>query len=192
MSSPQITILNADDTAASRYTKSRMLRQVGYTVIEADTGKDCLRLAREQLPQLIVLDVHLPDMSGIEVCRRIKADPLTRAIPVVQISATFVTPHDQVAGLDGGAELYLTEPIEALELTTVVLVLLRLHGTERGLVQSEARWRSFMDSDIIGVVIVRQDRIVEANCAFLRLLGYTREELIGNGITWRALTPPER
>ncbi len=74
-----------------------------------------------------------------------------------------------IMGLEGGAEIYLTEPIEALELTTVVKVLLRLHSTERGLVQSEARWRSFVDSNIIGVVICRGDRIVEANDAFLRL-----------------------
>jgi PAS domain S-box-containing protein len=130
-------------------------------------------------------------MSGIDVCRAIKTDPLTRSIPVVQISATFVTPHDQIMGLEGGAEIYLTEPLEALELTTVVKVLLRLHSTERGLVQSEARWRSFVDSNIIGVVICRSDRIVEANDAFLRLIGYTQQDLASPGITWREITAPE-
>src|SRR5262245_15874845 len=114
--------------------KSRILRQAGYTVVEAENGADALRLARELLPQLIVMDVKLPDMSGIDVCRKIKTDPLTRTIPVVQASATFVTPHDQLIGLEGGAEIYLTEPIEPLELTTAVRVLLRLHSIERGLV----------------------------------------------------------
>ncbi len=191
MSSAPVTILNVDDTASSRYTKSRILRQAGYTVIEADTAAEALRLVREQLPQLVVLDVRLPDMSGIDACRKIKSDPLTRSIPVVQISATFVTPQDQIMGLEGGAEIYLTEPVEPVELTTVVRVLLRLHSIERGLVQSEARWRSFIDSNIIGVVIVQHDRIVEANEAFLRMIGYSREEAISGNVTWRSLTPPE-
>jgi len=184
-------VLNIDDTASSRYTKTRILKQAGYRVIEASTGADALRLVHAESPDLVLCDVNLPDMSGIEVCRTIKSDPLTRSIPVVQISATFVTPTDQIAGLEGGAEIYLTEPVEALELSTVVKVLLRLHSTERGLVQSEARWHSFVDSNIIGVVICRADRIIEANDAFLKLVGYTQEELTNPGITWRQLTAPE-
>jgi PAS domain S-box-containing protein len=191
VSASPVTILNVDDTASSRYTKSRILRQAGYTVVEADTAAEALRLTRELLPQLVVLDVKLPDMSGIDACRQIKADPATRGIPVVQISATFVTPHDQLAGLEGGAEIYLTEPLEPVELTTAVRVLLRLHSIERGLVQNEARWRSFMDSNMIGVVILKHGRFVEANDTFLRMTGYTREEMIGAGLTWRSLTAPE-
>jgi PAS domain S-box-containing protein len=191
VSASPVTILNVDDTASSRYTKSRILRQAGYTVVEADSGTEALRLTRELLPQLVVMDVRLPDMSGIDACRAIKADPATRSIPVVQISATFVTPHDQLVGLEGGAEIYLTEPVEPVELTTAVRVLLRLHSIERGLVQSEARWRSFMDSNIIGVVILKHGRFVEANDTFLRMTGYTREELVNSGLTWRSLTAPE-
>ena len=184
-------ILNIDDTASSRYTKTRILKQAGYRVIEASTGADGLRALREEAPNLVLCDVNLPDMSGIDVCRTIKTDPLTRSTPVVQISATFVTPHDQLMGLEGGAEIYLTEPVEPVELTTVVRVLLRLHSTERGLVQSEARWRSFVDSNIIGVVICRAERIVEANDAFLRLIGYTQQDVADPGIFWPALTADE-
>ncbi len=184
-------ILNIDDTASSRYTKTRILKQAGYRVIEAGTGEEGLRTLREAAPQLVLCDVNLPDMSGIEVCRTIKSDPVARATPVVQISATFVTPHDQLAGLEGGAEIYLTEPIEPLELTTVVRVLLRLHSIERGLVQSEARWRSFVDSNIIAVIVCRGDRIVEANDAFVRLTGYTQQDLADPGVFWPAITAPE-
>ena len=184
-------ILNIDDTSSSRYTKTRILKQAGYRVIEASTGEEGLRAVREESPNLVLCDVNLPDMSGIEVCRTIKGDPLTRSTPVVQISATFVTPHDQIMGLEGGAEIYLTEPVEPIELTTVVKVLLRLHSTERGLVQSEARWRGFVDSNIIGVAICRLDRIVEANDAFLRLIGYTQQDLADPGLTWPGITAPE-
>ncbi|HEU4623506.1 MAG TPA: response regulator [Steroidobacteraceae bacterium] len=191
MNAASLTILNVDDTAASRYTKSRILRQAGYTVVEADNGTDAVRLARELLPALVVMDVRLPDMSGIDACRKIKADPATRSIPVVQISATFVTPQDQLLGLEGGAEIYLTEPVEPVELTTAVRVLLRLHSIERGLVQSEARWRSFVDSNIIGVIILKNGRFLEVNDTFLRMTGYAREELVGSTLTWRSLTAPE-
>src|SRR6185369_14190086 len=184
-------ILNVDDTASSRYNKTRVLKQAGYRVIEASTGEDGLRAVREESPNLVLCDVNLPDTSGIEVCRAIKSDPLTRSTPVVQISATFVTPHDQLSGLEGGAEIYLTEPIEALELTTVVKVLLRLHSTERGLVQSEARWRSFVDSNVIGVVICRNERVVEANDAFLNLIGYSQQDVADPGLFWPEITAPE-
>jgi PAS domain S-box-containing protein len=183
-------ILNIDDTASSRYSKTRTLKQAGYRVIEASTGAEGLRAVHEESPQLVLCDVNLPDMSGLDVCRAIKSDPITRSIPVVQMSATFVTPHDQLVGLEGGAEIYLTEPLEALELTTVVKVLLRLHSTERGLVQSEARWRAFVDSNIIGVVICFEGRITEANDAFLSLIGYTQEDLQRPGLHWRAITAP--
>ena len=184
-------ILNIDDTPSSRYAKTRILRQAGFRVAEASSGAEALRAVREESPNLVLCDVNLPDMSGIDVCRAIKTDPLSRSIPVVQISATFVTPHDQIAGLEGGAEIYLTEPVEPIELTTVVRVLLRLHSTERGLVQSEARWRSFVESNVIGVVICRLDRIVEANESFLRMIGYTQDELTNPGISWREITAPE-
>ncbi len=150
-----------------------------------------MQAIKDHTPSLVLCDVNLPDMSGIEVCRAIKTDPHTRSIPVVQVSATFVTPHDQLVGLEGGAEIYLTEPLEALELTTVVKVLLRLHSTERGLVQSEARWRSFVESNVIGVVICRGDRIIEANESFLKLIGYEADELRSPGLTWQEITAPE-
>ena len=123
-------ILNVDDTDASRYSKSRILRRAGYEVIEAATVAQTFKSLGERQPDLILLDVHLPDGNGIDVCRRIKADPATRGIPVIQISATFVEGHDRAEGLEGGAEIYLTEPLEPKELETVVSVLLRLHQTE--------------------------------------------------------------
>src|SRR5262245_5146532 len=182
-------ILNVDDTASARYMKTRMLRQAGYSVIEASTGAEALQLVRQHTPQLVVLDVNLPDMSGIDVSRQIKGDAQTRSVPVVQISATHVTEQDQQAGLEGGAEIYLTEPLQPYELTTVVRVLLRLHSTERGLLQSEARWRSFIESNIVGVMVLENDRIIEANVALQRMLGYDAEELAA--LDWRTLTPAD-
>jgi PAS domain S-box-containing protein len=130
-------------------------------------------------------------MSGIEVCRRIKSDPVTSGIPVVQISATFVTEDDQDKGLGGGADIYVAEPVEPLELQTIVDVLLKLRRTEAGLKETEARWRRFVDANVIGVVVIEDDRIVEANDVFLSMLGYSREEFLARRLTWQELTPPE-
>src|SRR6185312_15622557 len=89
--SRQVLIINCDDTVETRYTKTRVLRQAGYEVMECSTGQDALQKTRELMPDLVLLDVQLPDMSGLDVCRRIKEDAVTGIIPVIQISATFVT-----------------------------------------------------------------------------------------------------
>jgi signal transduction histidine kinase len=137
----QITILNVDDTVSMRDEKTRVLRAVGYDVVEAETAESALRIVRERLPDLVLLDAKLPDMSGIDVCRLIKNDPATRTIPIVQISATFVTEQDQKDGLKGGADIYLTEPLEPKVLQTVVSVLLQLRSTEAGLRETVERER---------------------------------------------------
>jgi two-component system, sensor histidine kinase len=126
-----VVILNVDDNESARYNKTRMLRQAGFSVVEAQNGAEALRLLETNPPQLAVLDVQLPDMNGIALCAQIKNHPHTRGIPVVQVSATFVTERDREVGLEGGAEIYLTEPLEPHELVTAVRVLLRLRHTER-------------------------------------------------------------
>ena len=135
----RITILNVDDTDAMRYQKTRVLRAAGYEVVEANTATKALQLVREMSPDLVLMDVRLPDMSGIEACRLIKNDPVTRTIPVIQISATFVTEKDQKSGLQGGADIYLTEPLEPKVLETVVSTLLQLRRTEAGLRETVKR-----------------------------------------------------
>src|SRR5512145_3182875 len=132
------TILNVDDFEAGLYTKSRILRLAGFDVYEAMTGEDALRLAYELKPQLVLLDVCLPDINGIEVCRRLKADPSTASILVIQTSATFTETGDRVRGLEGGADAYLTEPIEANELIANVKAILRLREAEQQVLEREA------------------------------------------------------
>ena len=124
------TILNVDDDAAGRYAKSRILRRAGYQVIEAGTGSDALRLVKETQPQLVLLDVKLPDINGLDVCRTLKNDPSTKHIMVLQISASYTTTPDRVLGLTSGADTYLTEPVDVTELLATVQALLRLYRRE--------------------------------------------------------------
>jgi signal transduction histidine kinase len=129
--SPEYTILNVDDHDAGRYAKSRILQLAGYRVVEASTGADALRLVREAKPQLILLDVKLPDANGIQLCRTIKSDPQSAHIMVLQISAVHTTRADRIYGLECGADTYLIEPVEGDELLATVNALLRLYDRER-------------------------------------------------------------
>jgi CheY-like chemotaxis protein len=116
-------LLLVDDDEAKRYVQATWLRRAGYTVIEAATGGEALDMVGSA--DLVLLDVHLPDISGLEVCRRIKGNPRTAAVPVVQVSATAIGVADRARGLTQGADAYLTEPTEPEELLAVVMAALR-------------------------------------------------------------------
>jgi signal transduction histidine kinase len=126
-------VLSVDDNEASRYTIGRTLRQAGFRVIEADTGTEALRRARDDSPDLVLLDVKLPDIDGFEVSRRLKADPATASIPVLQITATYSSTEHWVQALDAGADGYLTHPAEPVVLVATIRALLRAREAERAL-----------------------------------------------------------
>ena len=130
---PGDIILNVDDYGPGRHAKTKILTHAGFEVTEATTGEQTLRLATEKQPRLILLDVNLPDMNGLEVCRRIKSDPATSTIPILHVSATSIRPDDQASGLDNGADSYLTEPVEPAVLVATVKALLRAREAEDAL-----------------------------------------------------------
>ncbi|NOJ97034.1 response regulator [Corallococcus coralloides] len=123
-------ILNVNDDLASRYVTSRVLSLAGFQVLEAGTGGETLALADEHT-DLVILDVRLPDMSGLEVCRRLKASPRTRNALVLHLSAQAVGPADRAQGLEHGADAYLVAPVDPEELVAQVHALLRLRRAER-------------------------------------------------------------
>ena len=106
-------VLNVDDRPASLYARERVLRLQGYAVVNAGTGAAAGATAHRVQPSLILLDVHLPDGDGREICREIKADASVAHIPVVLISATLKGHADNLDGLRwAGADGYVTEPFE--------------------------------------------------------------------------------
>ena len=123
-------ILNVDDHEAARYARSRLLTNAGYTVQEAATGSEALELSVSLRPRLVILDVNLPDVSGLEVCRRIKTNPLTASTPVLHLSASAISPAEHVGGLDNGADTYLIEPVDADVLLASIRALLRMRRAE--------------------------------------------------------------
>ena len=121
-------ILVVDDNDAGRYVKVHTLRTSGFAVSEAATGAEAFEHTARDGADLVILDVKLPDISGIEVCRRVKQEfPGTM---VLQTSAAFVGARDRAAGLQGGADSYLVEPIDPPELVAAVRALLRTRHAE--------------------------------------------------------------
>ncbi len=126
-------LLNVDDDAASLYVKSRVLRGAGYDVVEARTAAEARRLLLERSPELVLLDVRLPDGNGRELCAWIKASEKTAQTLVLQTSASHIEASHRVASLEAGADAYLVEPMEPEELVATVRALLRVRKAEREL-----------------------------------------------------------
>ena len=104
MKNRALTILCADDDTAYLRTCSEMLKHEGYNTLETTTGIECLRLVKEHHPDMLLLDVVLPDMSGIEICRQIKNNPATKDILILLVSGLEIDNDVQVQGLDAGAD----------------------------------------------------------------------------------------
>mgnify|MGYP000187148056 CR=1 FL=1 len=121
-------ILIADDEPDVLQLVSSNLKNAGYNVLKAEDGLAALNLARETLPSLIVLDLMLPEMSGLEVCKVLKKEPTTAAIPIVMLTAK-AEEVDRIVGLELGADDYLTKPFSPRELVLRVKSVLRRAGS---------------------------------------------------------------
>jgi PAS domain S-box-containing protein len=176
---PPATILFVDDDAANRQPLSWLFRHTGYRVLEAGTGEEALRLLEEK-PDLVVLDINLPDISGFEVCRRIKAHPATRSISVLHVSAIFVGSGDRSQGLEGGADGYLVKPVEPRELLATVQALLRVRAAEAAARAAAQEWRSTFDAISDAVCLLDpHGRICRCNRALATLVRRDFPELLG-------------
>lgn len=183
MSEEQPHILIADDHEENRYILSRILRAAGYACSEAATGAQAVAIAQRQ-PDLIILDVGLPDISGFAVCQKLKSDPLTASIPVLQISAAFVSAEDRVRALDGGADGYLTHPIDRTVLTATVRSLLRLRVAEVRARKSADAWESTFNALSEGLAVLDSaNRLMRWNTAFEEICGTSVRPRIGSDAT---------
>ncbi len=124
------TILLVDDEPSVLKTISRRLKHEGYAVVTADSGEEGLRLAQEQLPDLVLLDIMMPRMKGRDVCARLKADPKTKHIPIIFLTALGLADHIK-AGMDLGAEDYIIKPFDPDDLKTRVKLCLMRHANAR-------------------------------------------------------------
>ncbi|QRK11836.1 response regulator [Archangium violaceum] len=180
MSQREPILLNINDNDANRYAVTRMLRAAGFQVLEGGTGAEALRLTAEARPDLVILDVKLPDLNGIEVCRRLKADPRTAGIAVLHLSANYIRTENKVEGLESGADGYLTQPVDSAELLATVRSLLRMRQAEEEARAAALQWKTTFDSLGDGVCLLdRGGRVMRANRAFVSLLGLSDERVLG-------------
>lgn len=131
------TILVVDDSPVDLLFSSRSLSRAGYKILEATGGQQALDVAREHIPDLIVLDYMMKDIKGPVVCQTLKHNENTQHIPVVFLTS-MDTPYSIVEGFEKGAENYLTKPIRPGELVRTVTRILKdiANGTQPGIVKS--------------------------------------------------------
>jgi PleD family two-component response regulator len=126
-----ITILIVDDDPEIRFASTRILKNSGFNVIEESSGNGCLDAVRKKTPSLVLLDVVLPDISGIEVCRCIKSDPALKQTFVVLLSGVKTGSDSQAEGLEMGADGYIVRPVSNREFLARVQAYFRIIIAER-------------------------------------------------------------
>lgn len=192
-------ILIVDDNPINLFAKRRLLGQQGYEMHEALTGQEALTIVRSVLPDLVLLDVNLPDISGLEVCHQLKNHPETQFIKVIHTSSISIRESDRTGGLTIGADAYLIEPTETEELFGTIKVVLALAHHEREnrrlierLAESEARFHTIAEA--VPSFLFETDVTgwnTWASKGWCRFTGQTPEHVSGLG--WAdALHPEDR
>lgn len=177
-------VVVVDDNPATQYSTGRVLRSAGFHVETASTGREALDQARRLRPELIVLDINLPDIDGFEVCRILRDDEALRRTPVVYLSATFVDDIDKAQGVDAGADGYLTHPVEAPVLIGTVRALLRARRAEDAVQDSEARFAAVFENALNGIAILSDDLVfIDANPSLCGILGRPRDGVVGRHLS---------
>ncbi|MBT3229904.1 MAG: PAS domain S-box protein [Candidatus Marinimicrobia bacterium] len=187
----------ADNLVVVKAICKKLLPEV--EVITALSGKAGINLARKESPDVILLDIIMPELDGYEVCRLIKAEPELSIIPVILVTAIMTNTSARVRGLEQGADAFLNKPINEDELVAQIKVMLRIKKAEDDLrqekgdlerivaertatlSQNERKFRSLYDNSPLPYHSLDSDGVfVDVNSTWLEVLGYPREEIIGH------------
>jgi PAS domain S-box-containing protein len=173
------TILVVEDERATRAALAYVLKRAGFAVREAESAAEAVSRLEDR-PDLILLDVGLPDADGYAFCRRLKDDPATASVPVLLLSGLGARSEERVHGFDCGADGYLAKPAEKAELVAQVKALLRLRRVEESLRESERRYRELFDANPqpMWVTELGSMRFLAVNAAAIAKYGYPREEFL--------------
>ncbi len=165
-------LLIVDDTEANRYAVARHLKANGFAVRGASSGREALVEVAREVPDMVVLDIRLPDIRGLELARQLRADPRTSGVPILHISASFTDSVSLARGLDNGADGYLTHPVDPLVLLATIRGLFRARAAEREAFAMARDWRATFDAIGEGVCVTDSTGVVtRCNRAFLDLVG---------------------
>ncbi len=197
------TILIVEDNLSNLRVLTNCLKQRNYKTPVAQNGETALQRAKRIRPDLILLDVMLPGINGFEICRRLKADALTRDIPVIFMTA-LTGLEDKLKGFQAGAVDYITKPIQHEEVFARVSTHLRIQEQAAALTQanaeicdlnerlkvenvrisgdlreSEYRYRTLVEEMTDGYCVIRDEHVIFANSTFCHMHGYQLEDIIG-------------
>lgn len=174
-------ILVTDDDRGMRHSILRLLHKEGYDVYGAESGEDALRQARAHHPDLVLMDVLMPGMNGIEAARRMKEDPELSDIFIVHLSAQQAPVTQRMEGLESGADGYIAQPVENEELVSRVRAFLRHKKALDDLKASEQRYRALYAGNPMPMWIYDCGTfaILDVNTAAIRHFGYSRDEFVG-------------
>lgn len=186
MTSQSVRILVVDDDPAVIHAISHLLESAGYDTRVATTGQGCLNRLKETLPDLVLLNVALLDMDGLEVCRKIKADPKLADTFVVLLSSNKTDSDKQAEGLEAGADGYIARPVGNRELLARVQALLRIREAEvqvrwttEALRESEKKFRTLAETiqDVFWIATPEINKTIYVSPAYETLWGRSRESL---------------
>jgi len=174
-----LTILAVDDDADALRATERILQEAGFHVLTGATAAEALELTRLHHPALVLLDVMLPDGSGVDVARQFKGDPALADVFVILFSGSRISSDDQAKGLaEGLADGYMTRPVSKPELLARIEAFLRIRETQRALRESERMYRLLADHSTDVIWLSDMDmRITYQSPSGERLRGYTTQEL---------------
>ncbi|MFU8860988.1 MAG: response regulator [Cyclonatronaceae bacterium] len=186
-----IKILVVDDNPHMLRGVTRLFRINGFDVDEALNGTTAIELARNNRPDLILLDVNLPDINGIEVCRRLKSDPDTASIFIVHLSAMHTNSSSQVEGLEAGADGYIVQPISNQELLARIQSLARIITTEKELHSRKQEFEALVQNAPDLIARIDSNLVYSyVNPAASRVFGKRPDDLLGRTNQLAGLTDP--
>lgn len=185
------SILVIDDEPMIVMILTKVLSDHGYQVRTAATCSQGRNEVRTDPPDLILLDVMLPDGNGLDLCREIKSDPEFSNIQIIMMSGVKMTPDEQAKGLDAGADDYVAKPLHHNEIIARIESLFRIKRTEEALRKSEQRYRALFNSMLNGFFLCRIVRdehgvpsdfvYIDVNPSFETITGFKKHHAMGRG-----------
>lgn len=178
------TILITNDSPDQLEMNAVIFKQAGYAVLTASGGFQGLQTVRQKPVDLIISDVIMPEGSGIELCRLIRADEKLKTVPILLVSALRRDVKSVVEGLEAGADDYVELPVDPLSLVARATRLLERKQIERVLQESEEKYRIVAETATDGIITIdRTSEILFVNSSAARIFGYPAEELLGQNLT---------
>lgn len=187
-----LKILVVDDDIALLLITERLLKEANYTVITAKSGKECFQAIQHDKPDILMLDVMLPDGNGLEICRKIKSNPELASICIFLLSGLRIESENISEGLETGADGYLLKPLMKRELLARIDAAARIILAERALRKSEEKYRTLftgmMEGFALHEIICNENgepvdyRFLEMNPAFETMTGLSAQQVVGKTV----------